>query len=158
MSTFFLCFLTPGHRFSAQTRLLRRPLPAVHVQHRVQENPPYVPYSTHVSESPGSPRRSLIYALHFQWNPRPRRRVVAEVREVSAGPPLWVVPPRSRTPQGSQASTPNSSTTATLKAPSRRQRGVRPVRHTDALSIHRFSRFCRYNPLLPAFVCSHWVQ
>lgn len=42
MSTFLLCFLTPGHRLSAQTRLLRRPLPAVHVQHRVQENPPYV--------------------------------------------------------------------------------------------------------------------
>lgn len=147
----FVCYLTPGHCFSAQTRLLCWPLPAVHVQHCVQENPPYVP-STCVSQSPGSSRHSLIYlrSLHFQWNPHPRRRVAAEVREVSAGPPLWVVPPHCRTPQGSQAWTPNSSTTATLKAPSRTQRAVRPV-----LS---FSRVCRCKPLLPAFVCRHWVQ
>lgn len=120
-------FLTAGHGFSAQTRLLRRPLPAVHVQHCVQENPPYVLTRTCPSKTPGSSRWPLIYlrALHFQLNPRLRRRVEAEVRGVSAGPPLWVVPPHCRTPQASQAPTPNSSTTATSKAPSRRQRAVR---------------------------------
>lgn len=34
--------MTLGHSFSAQTRLLCRPLPAVHVQHCVQENSSYV--------------------------------------------------------------------------------------------------------------------
>lgn len=34
--------MTLGHSFSAQTWLLCRPFPAVHVQHRVQENSSYV--------------------------------------------------------------------------------------------------------------------